>query len=146
MHIDNTIAEIITTVQKQVNDKYKLDLSFDTVAEIVNVQYVATSFAFARKIPIAWKGFVKFIWTDRTNRNKETKEILNEIDSPSYDLTEKQREYYRYLAIINSSKKLKELKTIGINSKALTKEEIMAIPSRTIHFMDFKILCKKKKK
>lgn len=146
LHIDNTLAEIITVVQKRVNDKYNLNLSFDTIEEIINVQCVATSFAFARKIPIAWKGFIKFIWTDRTNRNKETNATIAEINSPSYDLTETQREYYRYLAVVNSSKKLEELKRIGINSKALTKKEIMAIPSRTHHFMDFKILCKKKKK
>lgn len=146
MYIDNTLAEIITIIQKKVYEKFGLDLTFDTIVEIIDIQMVATSYAFARKVPIAWKGFAKFIWVDRVNRNKETNKTIKEINSPSYDLTEKQREYFRYLAVVNSSKKLKELKTIGINSKALTKEEIKAIPTRTHYFMDFKPLCKKKKK
>ncbi len=146
LQIDNTLAEIITTVQKEVKDKYNIHLDFDIIVEVINVQCVATSFGFARKVPILWKGFAKFIWTDRINRNKETNATIAEINSPAYDLTEKEREYYRYLAVVNSARKLKELRKIGINSKALTKDEILAIPTKTHHFINFKVLCKKKKK
>ena len=145
MQLDNVLVEIITKVQKEVHKKYNIEVDFDTIHDIIHIQCVATAFAFSRKIPIAWKGFIKFIWTDRVNRNKETNELIKTINSPSYDLTEKEREYFRYLAVVNSAKRLKELKTINQQSTAITKDELIALPTRTPHFMDFKILCKKKK-
>jgi L-2-hydroxyglutarate oxidase LhgO len=146
MQLDNTLVEIITTLQKKVNNKYNIDISFDTIHDVVSIQMQATSLAFSRKIPITWKGFLKFIWTDRVNRNIETKTTIAEIDSDKYDLTAKQREYFRYLTVVNNSKKLNELRSQGINSKPLSKEEVLAIPTRTRHFVDFKPLYKKKTK
>jgi L-2-hydroxyglutarate oxidase LhgO len=146
MQLDNTLVEIITELQKKVKDKYNLDIEFNTIHDVVSIQMQATSLAFSRKIPITWKGFLKFIWTDRVNRNIETKNTITEIDSDKYDLTAKQREYFRYLAVVNSSKKLIELRSQGINSKPLTKEEVLAMPTKTLHFVDFKPLSKKRGK
>ena len=36
MRIDNTLAEIIVEVQKQLKDKYNKDLTFDEVVDIVD--------------------------------------------------------------------------------------------------------------
>jgi hypothetical protein len=57
MRIDNTLAEIIVEVQKQLKDKYNKDLTFDEIVDIVDIQLSATAFGFARNIPIYWKGF-----------------------------------------------------------------------------------------
>ena len=51
MRIDNTLAEIIVEVQKQLKDKYNKDLTFDEVVDIVDIQLSATAFGFARNIP-----------------------------------------------------------------------------------------------
>lgn len=44
MRIDNTLAEIIVEVQKQLKDKYNKDLTFDEVVDIVDIQLSATAF------------------------------------------------------------------------------------------------------
>lgn len=146
MHIDNTLAEIIVEIQKRTKDRYNTDVTFEQVAEIINVQMTATAFGFARDIPIYWKGFLKFIWTNRRERARYKKDLFGTVLDENNNLSPKEREHYHYLARVNAHSKYKELEKLGINSKALTAEEVLNTPSNSIHFINFKMLIKKRKK
>ena len=144
MRIDNTLAEIIVEVQKQLQDKYNKDLTFDEVVDIVDIQLSATAFGFARNIPIYWKGFLKFIWTNRRERNKEKNDLFRTVLDEDNNLSPKDREYFHYLARVSSHINYKTLERLGVNAKALTVDEVKAIPSNSPHFLNFKVLIKKK--
>ena len=144
MRIDNTLAEIIVEVQKQLKDKYNKDLTFDEVVDIVDIQLSATAFGFARNIPIYWKGFLKFIWTNRRERNKEKNDLFRTVLDEDNNLSPKDREYFHYLARVSSHINYKTLERLGVNGKALTVDEVKAIPSNSPHFLNFKVLVKKK--
>ena len=144
MRIDNTLAEIIVEVQKQLKAKYNKDLNFDEVVDIVDIQLSATAFGFARNIPIYWKGFLKFIWTNRRERNKEKNDLFRTVLDEDNNLSPKDREYFHYLARVSSHINYKTLERLGVNAKALTVDEVKAIPSNSPHFLNFKVLIKKK--
>ena len=144
MRIDNTLAEIIVEVQKQLKDKYNKDLTFDEVVDIVDIQLSATAFGFARNIPIYWKGFLKFIWTNKRERNKEKNDLFRTVLEEDNNLSPKDREYFHYLARVSSHINYKTLERLGVNAKALTVDEVKAIPSNSPHFLNFKVLVKKK--
>ena len=146
MKLDDTLLAILIEVQEKTNSKFNTDLSLEEIKEVVNIQMLATSFAFARKLPITWKGFLKFYWADKSKRNKERKELLSDIESPDYDLTPQQREHFRYLTLVESNKSLKALRGLELSRKILSKDELLSVPTKSIHFLDFKVLCKKKKK
>lgn len=145
MEVDNTIAEIIVEIQKRTKDKYNVDLTFDQVVEIVDVQFNATAFGFARNVPVYWKGFLKFIWTNRRVRNIEKKKLFASISDANNNLTDKEKDYYHYLARVASHISYKELEALGIRAKALSAVEVKAIPSNTPHFRTFTSLIKKRK-
>lgn len=146
MQIDNTLAEIIVEIQKRVKDKYDKDITFDRVVDIIDIQLSATAFGFARNLPIYWKGFLKFIWTNRRERCKEKNELFKAVLDENNNLSDKDREYYHYLARVSSHINYKKLEKLGVNSKALTVDEVKAVPSNSPHFLNFKVLVKKKKK
>lgn len=146
MQIDNTLAEIIVEVQKRTKEKYNKDLTFDNIVDIVDIQLSATAFGFARNIPIYWKGFLKFVWTNRRERNKEKNELFRTVLDENNNLSPKDREYYHYLARVSSNINYKTLERLGVNAKALTVDEVKAIPSNSPHFLNFKVLVKKKRK
>ena len=146
MQIDNTLAEIIVEIQKRLKEKYNKDLSFDEVVDVINIQLSATAFGFARNIPIYWKGFLKFIWTDRRARNRENRELFKVVLDEDNNLSPKDREHFHYLARVSANINYKKLETLGINAKALSTEEVKAIPSNSAHFLNFKVLVKKKRK
>lgn len=146
MQIDNTLAEIIVEVQKKLKEKYNKDLDFDEVVDVIDIQMAATAFGFARNVTIYWKGFLKFIWTDRRARVRENKELFEVILDENNNLSPKDKEYFHYLARVSANINHKKLETLGINAKALSTEEVKAIPSNSVHFLKFKVLVKKKKK
>ena len=146
MIIDNTLNDIIIEIQNKVKTKYNIDLTTEQVVEIIDVQLSATVFGFARNVPIYWKGFLKFIHTNRRERAKEKKELFDNILDKDNNLTDKERAYYYYLARATSHAKFKELQTLGINAKALSVDELKATPTKSIHFKNFQLLLQKKKK
>jgi len=144
MEIDNTIAEIIVEIQKRFNTKYNKDLTFEQVVEIVNIQFTSTAFGFARNIPVYWKGFLKFIWTNRRERNKDKQKLFANVLDVNNNLSDKEREYYHYLARVVAHSSYKELEALSLKAKALTSEEVKAIPTKTPHFRVFKSILQKK--
>ena len=114
------------------------------VVDIVDIQLSATAFGFARNIPIYWKGFLKFIWTNRRERNKEKNDLFRTVLDEDNNLSPKDREYFHYLARVSSHINYKTLERLGVNAKALTVDEVKAIPSNSPHFLNFKVLIKKK--
>ncbi len=145
MEVDNTLAAIIVEIQKRLKAKYNKDLTFEQVVEIVDIQFISTAFGFARNIPVYWKGFLKFIWTNRRVRNIEKKKLFNTVSDINNNLTEKEKEYYHYLTRVVSHSAYKELESLGIRAKALTAIEVKAIPSNSPHFRTFTSILKKKK-
>lgn len=143
MTLDNTLVRIITETQKAVNAKYGIDLKFEQVHEIVEVQNTSTAYAFARNIPIHWKGFLKFVWTNKRARQKEFNALFDSINN-NLDLTDKERDYYTYLATVAASSAKAELDVLGRNAKALTTEEVKAIPTTVEKFRQFTCLIKQR--
>jgi hypothetical protein len=146
MQVDNTIAEIVVEIQKRTKAKYNVDVTFDEVVEMLDIQFTATAFGFARNIPIYWKGFLKFIWTNRRERAKYKKELFGKVLDENNNLTDKERKYYHYLARVNAHTLYKDLEKLGVNSKALSGEEVKVLPSNSIHFTNFKPLTKNRKR
>lgn len=145
MEVDNTLAEIIMEVQKRTKEKFNIDITFEETVEIIDVQITATAFGFARNLPIYWKGFLKFIWTNRRARNLESKDLFNTIFDKNNNLSPKELEYYTYLARVTTLKSYKQLEALGIHSKALTVKEVKSIPSNSTRFKNFKPLVKNRK-
>ena len=146
MIVDNTIADIITTIQKEVKQKFDIDLDFEQVLEVINIQMTATAFGFARNIPIYWRGFLKFIWTNRRQRNKDKKELFSKVSDPNNNLTTEERAYYNYLAKIVAHSSYKELEALNIRAKGLSAKEVNNIPSNSNKFKVFKSLLIKRTK
>ena len=145
MEVDNTIAEIVVEIQKRTKAKYNIDLTFEQVVEIINIQFTSTAFGFARNIPVYWKGFLKFIWTNRRRRNIEKRKLFNSISDINNNLTDKEKDYYHYLARVASKISYKELEALGVRAKALSAIEVKAIPSNSPHFRTFTSILKKRK-
>lgn len=146
MQLDNVLAEIIVEVQKRTKAKYDIDITFDQVVEMVNVQMTATVYGYARNITIYWKGFLKFIWTNRRERAKYKKDLFGTVLDKNNNLTPEEREYFHYLARVNAHVLFKELQTLAVNSKALTGEEVIALPTNTPAFRNFTLLVTKIKR
>lgn len=144
MKLDNTLARIIVETQKLTNEKYGIDLSFEKVHEIVEVQLTSTAFGMARNIPIHWKGFLKFVWTNKRARQAQFSELFKSIDDNAHNLTDKERDYYTYLAGVAASSARSELEVLGRNAKALSPEEIKAIPTQVEKFRQFTCLIKQR--
>jgi len=143
VEVDNVLAEIIVEIQKRLKAKYNTDITFEQVVDIINIQFTATAFGFARNIPVYWKGFLKFIWTNRRERNKEKRELFGTVSNGN--LTPEEREYYHYLARVVSHSNYKELEKLGVNAKALSAVQVKAIPSNSPHYRNFTSILKKRK-
>jgi hypothetical protein len=146
MILDNVLAEIITQTQKELKAKYDIELPFEEVVDIIDIQLTATSFAFSRNVSIYWKGFLKFIWTDRRNRATYKKELFSTVADKELNLTDKEREYYHYLARVEANSKYKELESFHSKTKPLTAEEVKNLPTKSLHFFNFKPLLVNRKK
>lgn len=146
MVLDNVLAEIIVQTQKELKAKYDIDLTFDEVVDIIDIQLTATSFAFSRNVSIYWKGFLKFIWTDRRNRSAYKKELFGSIADKELNLTDKEREYYHYLARVEANNKYKDLESFHSKTKTLTAQEVKSLPTKSLHFFNFKPLLLSRKK
>lgn len=144
MKIDNTLARIITEVQKAVADKYGIDLNFDQVHEVVEVQLTSTAYGLARNIPTHWRGFLKFVWTNKRARQAKFNELFASINEQSHNLTDKERDYYTYLAGVAAGSARQELDVLGRNAKALTTEEVKATPTDNNKFRQFTCLIKQR--
>lgn len=145
MQIDNTLARIIVDVQKAFKEKYNKDSDFNDIVDIVNTQMTATVYGFDRNISSYWKGFLKFLWTNRRHRLKERKELFNTVLDVDNNLTDKEREYYHYLARVVAHTKYKEVEKISLTSKKVTLPMLKAIPTNNIKFTNFTLLTKKRK-
>lgn len=144
MRLDNTLARIIVETQKLTNEKYGIDLSFEKVHDIVEVQCTATAFGLARNIPIHWKGFLKFVWTNKRARQAQFTELFKSIEDNAHNLTDKEKDYYTYLAGVAASSAKAELDVLGRNAKALTTEEVKALPTPIEKFRQFTCLIKQR--
>ena len=144
MKIDNTLVRIITETQKAVADKYGIDLTFDQVHEVVEVQLTSTAFGLTRNIPIHWRGFLKFVWTNKRARQAQFNEVFSSIQDNAHNLTDKEKDYYTYLAGVAASSAKQELDVLGRNAKALTTEEVKALPTANNKFRQFTCLIKQR--
>lgn len=144
MQLDNTLARIIVEVQKALKAKHNVDMDFDDVVTVIDTQLNCTIFAFSRNIPIQWKGFLKFIWTNRRQRAADKKALFNPILDVNNHLSDKEREHYHYLARVISHSTYKELERLNVNAKALTADEVTALPTKNVKFLNFKSLANKR--
>jgi len=144
MTIDNTLARIITEVQKATADRFGLDLTFDQVHEVVEVQMTSTVYGLTRNIPIYWRGFLKFIWTNKRARKAEFDPLFKSIQDKAHNLTDKEIDYYTYLAGVAASSAKQELERLNNNAKALSPKEIKAVPSKVERFRQFTCLIKQR--
>ena len=144
MTIDNTLARIITEVQKETAVKFGIDLTFDQVHEVIEVQMTSTVYALTKNIPIHWRGFLKFIWTNKRARKAEFDPLFKSIQDNAHNLTDREIDYYTYLAGVAASSAKRELEVLGQNAKVLSPEEVKAMPTKVEKFRQFTCLIKAK--
>jgi len=144
MNIDNTLAKIITETQKAIAKEYGIDLTFEQVHEVIEVQLTSTVYALTKNIPIHWRGFLKFIWTNKRARKAEFDPVFKAIQDNAHNLTDKEIDYYTYLAGVAASSAKQELERLSQHSKVLSPEEVKAIPTKVEKFRQFTCLIKQK--
>lgn len=144
MTIDNTLARIITETQKATAKEFGIDLTFEQVHEVIEVQLTSTVYALTKNIPIHWRGFLKFLWTNKRARKEEIKSLFNAINEKAPNLTDKEISYYTYLAGVASSAAKQEAERLSRHSKAISTEEVKALPTKVEKFRQFTCLIKQR--
>ena len=147
MKLDNTLKEILITIQLEVKEKYNVDLSIESIHEVINTQFEATKLGFQKNITVHWSRFCKFVFTNRYERGVEITNFKNKLDIDN-KLSPLEKENLLKDYIIEKTKEKKELiKHSSIqNSNSFNIEELNKIEKGKSSKPSFVIINKKHKK
>ena len=128
MKLDNTLLKIIGIIQQEVKEKYKLELSVQEIAEVIQTQIEVTKEGISKGISVCWYRFCKFIYTDRGVRKTETIKALNSIDREYQDYPELVKQLRQEVILQSSDKKKAYLakgkeQTVGLKAEEVKKVE-----------------------
>jgi len=142
MVLDDTLKRILTTIQGEVQVKFKEELSIEQIHSVVNTQVEATKLGFSKGITVHWVRFCKFVYTAKNKRSKEVASYLDLLDNQG-ELTPQEILEAKRLFIIENSFKRKKIIAEDIASrgnKGKTVEEITKLPTNTNTPIMFKAL------
>ena len=129
MKLDNTLLKIIGIIQEVVKEKYKLELSTQEIAEVVQTQIEVTKEGISKGISVTWYRFCKFIYTERGKRKSETNKAISSIEEEYQGLPDVIKTLKNEV-ILNSAERKKQLLAKGKEqSVGLKAEEVKKVES-----------------